>query len=261
MHLIQNKSTRALIMIMIALVFVGIGIASVYYKYYNAQNDPRVVEARKLYEQYNALAQANNFIALFELLDSIEHIYCQYPHYQNSYEVGVLYNNRSAAYLLMALYNDSMQLFTVNSSLLMLSRDSLFVLSEITGNRSKAIYEKWLQKYGSKQEKEIKLLLKDDFTVGLENFEKSDINKFMKRRVEEILNAQLETKRRLSVSYTNLGIIHRHRDEYKAAIESYKKAMELWDRNLTAENNLNVLLGRPTKKRNFIQKMFPPEKK
>ena len=35
---------------------------------------------------------------------------------------------------------------------------------------------------------------------------------------------------------------------------------ELWDRNLTAKNNLNVLLGQPMEKRNVIQRMFPPDR-
>lgn len=261
MGFLQHKSTRALIVIMIALVFIGIGAASVYYKNYNAQNDPRVVEARKLYENYNALAQSNNFTALFALLDTIEDIYAQYPHYENSYEVGVLYNNRAAAYLLMGLYKDSIGLFTIDSSLQTLPKDSLLSLSEKAVNKSKSIYENWLQTYHSSDRKELKQLIKKDFKAGLEDYQKQELNKFMNRRVEEIESAQLENKRRLSVSYTNLGIIHRHRNEYKAAIACYKKAIDLWDRNLTAENNLNILLGRPTKKRNFIQKMFPPDKK
>lgn len=260
MGILQHKSTRALILVMVALVFIGLGIASLYYKNYNAQNDPRIIEARKLYENYNALAQANNFVDLFKLLDTIESIYKQYPHYTNSYEVGVLYNNRSAAYLLIALYNDSMHLFKVDTNFMKLSKDSLLSLSENTCLKSKIIYENWIQKFDNKDEKQIKKLVKIDFFKGLEKYEKSDQTKFLNRRIEEILNAQKETKRRLSVSYTNLGIIHRHRDEYKSAIECYKKAIDLWDRNLTAENNLNILLGRPTKKRNFIQKMFPPEK-
>jgi tetratricopeptide (TPR) repeat protein len=261
MGILQDKKTRVLIVIMVALVFVGLAVANEYYKNFNAQNDPRVVEARRLYENYNTLAQVNNFTALFDLLDSIETIYSNYPHYRNSYEVGVLYNNRSAAYLLMALFNDSIHMFTVDSNLLQISKDSLFSLSSVTGNKSKVIYENWLSVFDNKEEKELKKILKNDFLVGLDGYEKSDIKKFLNRRTEEIINAQIETKRRLSVSYTNLGIIHRHRDEYKDAIECYKRAIDLWDRNLTAENNLNILLGRPTKKRNFIQKMFPPDKK
>jgi hypothetical protein len=47
---------------------------------------------------------------------------------------------------------------------------------------------------------------------------------------------------------------------YDSAAFYYNNAIELWDRNLTAENNLNILLNRPQKKRNLIQTLFPPEK-
>ena len=70
----------------------------------------------------------------------------------------------------------------------------------------------------------------------------------------------METDRRVSVCYTNLGIILRSRDDNEGAAEMYIKALELWEMNLEAENNLNRLLGRPLKKRNIIQKLFPPEK-
>ena len=83
---------------------------------------------------------------------------------------------------------------------------------------------------------------------------------FIKKRITEITEAQTETKRRLSVSYTNLGLVYRQQLKYEDAVLSYQKAIENWDRNLTAENNLNKLLGRPEKKRNLIQKLFPPER-
>ena len=69
-----------------------------------------------------------------------------------------------------------------------------------------------------------------------------------------------ETDRRLSVCYTNLGVIERTRGNYQEAIMNYEKALNLWDRNLEAENNLNRLLGRPIKKRNLLQKLFPPDR-
>ena len=69
-----------------------------------------------------------------------------------------------------------------------------------------------------------------------------------------------ETPRRLSVSYTNLGIMYRFREDYENAALSYKKAMDLWEDNLSAENNLNILLGRPLKKRSLLRKIFPEPK-
>ena len=93
MGLIKNKSTRALILIMCALVFFGVLISHFYYKNSNESVDPRVVDARKLYEKYNSYTQANDFNAIFTLMDSIEMIYSGIEHYNNSYETGVLYNN------------------------------------------------------------------------------------------------------------------------------------------------------------------------
>ena len=105
-----------------------------------------------------------------------------------------------------------------------------------------------------------KLRLNEIFLLGLENYtEKEKIN-FISKRVSEIVDAQNETPRRLSVAYTNLGIIKRHQEKYKDAIDCYTKAIELWDMNLAAENNLNTLLGRPLKKQNMLRKIFPPKK-
>ncbi|MCK4748009.1 MAG: tetratricopeptide repeat protein, partial [Bacteroidales bacterium] len=66
--------------------------------------------------------------------------------------------------------------------------------------------------------------------------------------------------RRLSVCHTNLGVIYRHQGAYVEAAEEYQKALALWDRNLEAENNLNKLLNKPLKKRNMMQKLFPPNR-
>ncbi|MEA1885848.1 MAG: hypothetical protein U9N72_01385 [Bacteroidota bacterium] len=86
------------------------------------------------------------------------------------------------------------------------------------------------------------------------------INKYIEKRADEIMKAVEETDRRLSVCYTNMDVIRRQRGEYEAAVRCYEKALDLWVRNLSAENNLNTLHGKPLKKRNIIQNLFPPEK-
>ena len=127
-------------------------------------------------------------------------------------------------------------------------------------NNSITIYENWLMSYDGKSEHEIEKDLEKGFLVGLQDYDDEDQKKFLHRRTKEIIEAQVETKRRLSVSYTNLGLVYRHQLRYEEAALSYQKAIENWDRNLTAENNLNKLMGRPEKKRNLIQKLFPPER-
>ena len=255
---ISNNPKRALILIMGALALIGFGIANSYYSNQNSSVDPRILEARELYSKYDSYAEVNNFKAVFSLLDSIETVYKAVEHYNNSFEVGVLYNNRAAAFLSMSIYFESNSLSIDGKTTL--SKDTLLVLSEITVLQSIKIYESWLDLFSNKNESEIENKLKENFLIGLESYTEKEQIKFISKRVSEIVDAQNETPRRLSVTYTNLGIVKRHQEKYKDAIDCYTKAIELWDMNLAAENNLNKLLGRPLKKQNMLRKIFPPEK-
>jgi tetratricopeptide (TPR) repeat protein len=251
----QNKNKRAFILAMTALSFIVILFAYFYYSNKNSSNDPRIVEARELYQKYNAYASENDITQIFSLLDSVEHIYSTIPHYTKSFEVGVLYNNRAAAYLTMALYDHKPGIFKEYT------KDSLLTLAKVNVITSINIYENWLNKYQNKSADDINSFIATSFYKGLSEYSKKEKQRFLKNRIKEIETAQYETKRRLSVAYTNLGIINRHLENYENAIVYYQKAIELWDQNLTAENNLNILLGKPLKKRNLIQKLFPPKRK
>ena len=158
----------------------------------------------------------------------------------------------------MALYFESGSISLDGKAAL--SKDSLLALSEDAATRSILIYERWIDDYSADEEAELRRIVERDFLTGLDEFPAKEKQRFLSKRVKDIKEAQLETPRRLSVAYTNLGIIKRHQEKYTEAIEYYKNAIGLWDRNLTAENNLNKLLGRPVKKQNILQKIFPPEK-
>jgi tetratricopeptide (TPR) repeat protein len=255
------KPIRALILTMTALVVISLIYASLHYRKENRSVDPRVAVARKLYEGYNNLAAQNDFAKVIGLLDSIEGIYHQYPHYYNSFETGVLENNRAAVYLTIVLSYDS-----ISSPFHHLGPDSLMGLGEAAVRNSIYIYERWMAGYSDKNDKEISDYIKESFIEGLidndpdTNIPSGEIERYLDNRVEEIRVAIKETPRRLSVSYTNLGIVYRYREDYHSAAACYQKALELWEDNLSAENNLNILLGRPIRERNFIQKMFPKPK-
>lgn len=251
MNVFQNKPTRALIFIMCALVVCGIIISKLYYKNINESADPRIVDARKLYENYNIFAQKNQIDSIFYLMDTIEGIYSAIDHYKNSFEVGVLYNNRAASFLTI-VQNDS----TAGQETV----DSLVNCAEKAASKSIEIYDSWLEVYNDLSYEDIESKITVDFFKGLDQYDSEQKDNFLNNRIKEIQESQTETLRRLSVSYTNLGVIHRQNLQYEAAAKCYEKAIGLWDRNLTAENNLNILLGRPIKKRNFIQKLFPPER-
>ncbi len=251
-------SKRALIVFMSALVLIGFAIASIYYESQNNKVDPRVIEARELYEKYDQYAAQNNYPAVFNLLDSVEDVYQNIPHYQNSYEIAVIENNRAAAYLTMAINNqdDPVSLDGVR----ILTKDSLLNISDYHLQKAIHIYTAWIEQFHSLDRDSIESIIKINFFIGLSNEYLDKKEKYLENRVEEIQTAQLENKRRLSVALTNYGIILRHREKYEEAIEMYLRALELWDRNLAAKNNLNALLGRPMEKRSIIQKLFPPEK-
>lgn len=245
--------------IMGALVLLGVGIASIYYNYQNKSIDPRVVKARELYGNYDEFAQTNQFKKVLQLLDSVKQVYAPIAHYNNSYEMGVVYNNQAAVYLTMALHFESNSLSL--DGITPLSKDSLLHLSQQAVKKAIRIYEEWLGEFEKIPEDELKMHLQNNFIVGFQGYSAKEKKRFLKKRTKEITDAQLETPRRLSVAYTNLGIVKRHQENYTEAIEYYEKALKLWDRNLAAENNLNMLLGKPLKKRNFIEKLFPPDKK
>lgn len=258
MRTFQNSSTRALVLIMIALVVIGILIARSYYGNINKSIDPRVAEARTLYAKYNSYAQEGNYYRVFALLDSIENIYRDIKHYEGSFELGVMYNNRAAALLTISMFADSIPVRKNPYS--DLSSDSIICLAEINILNAISVYDNWLTEFSWKSHEQIAEIVKPQFMEGLENVDLDLRIKYLEARVGEIEKAMIENDRRLSVCYTNLGIVFRQREQYKEAVEQYEKALELWDRNLNAENNINLLLGRPLKKRNFIQKLFPPER-
>jgi len=250
-----GKIPRALIYVMMALVVITVLLAYSHYRGKNLSVDPRIVPARKLYEGYNALAGSNDYAGVIRLLDTIAQIYSQYPHYRGSFETGVLENNRAAVYLTLGLSYDSL-----SSPYHHLGQDSLIALGESAARKSIDIYKRWLSVYEGSGTEEIQEQVLATFGIGLKTDDPGEMEAYLENRVREIENAMEETPRRLSVSYTNLGLAYRYREDYQEAASCYQHAMDLWEDNLTAENNLNILLGEPMKKRNFIQKMFPKPK-
>ncbi len=259
--LMQKRSkSRSLILIMSAIVVMVILFSGLYYRSQNRSIDPRIVKARELYSRYNELAEQNDAEAILDLLDQVSAIYTEYDHYKNSFEIGVLENNRAAVYLTHLIAREQDPAYIDPDSLQQVELDSLLRLAEQSVRRGILIYENWSDQFITAGSPEIEASIRKDFLSGLEGTEHEEQEKYLENRVEELRDAQKEIDRRLSVAYTNLGVINRYKENYDSAVLNYRKAMGLWENNLSAENNLNHLLGKPLKKRSFLQKLFPRER-
>lgn len=231
------------ILVILSLLFVYF-----YYSGINNSEDPRIPTAKEYYRNYKTSVDNNDRDMALAYLDSVQHVFLSFPDYENSYETGIILNDRASILLNTAIYDSVKQ--EIKNDLLEMARNELLACI--------SIYNKWLKEYGSLSFEE----LYDRFSVIYRGIDDNPgrVERIINKRVKDIILAQLETKRRMSVSYTNLGVIQRHRQNIEEAVNSYKKAIELWDDNYMAENNLLVLMGKDPRKRSFFQKLFPPEK-
>jgi len=247
---LKNKGTRVVLGIMLILAAAGVTIAWIYYGNINKSVDPRVKQARLMYARYNTYAAGSDFEMILSLLDSIEEVYASVPHYRNSYEMGVIHNNRASILLTLALSDTARQEI----------RQSYFALAERHLMQGIDYYNGWMALYGNLSEEEIHAIIEKDFSSDSMLIRHDNLSAIIQNRVGELQTARIETLRRLSVSYTNLGIIRRHENQLEEAYEYYAKALELWEENHAAKNNMNILFGEPPEKQSFFRKLFPPDR-
>ncbi len=244
-----KKGTIRVTIAMVIIAIVGLTYAWNYYDQINNSEDPRVLEAKRLYKSYDQMVVDSRYDDGLLLLDSMVDIYNQYQDYRSSYEMGVVLNNKSAIYLTLALQmHDGPE------------KDSLINKAEYYVDTCITIYENWLSVYGDMSEVEIRKHVTLTFQNTDYPFERSLLPSYIDKRVKDFMLAQRECIRRLSVSYTNQGMVYRNQNQLERALTNYKKAIELWDKNLTAENNINLILGRPLKERTILERLFPDKK-
>jgi tetratricopeptide (TPR) repeat protein len=236
---------------MVILALFGIAIAWVYYGNINKAVDPRVKPAQVMYGRYNVYASENDFEKVLALLDSIQEVYSAVPHYAKSYELGVMQNNRASVFLTKALSDTTLEVI----------RQNYFALAEQHLLKSIEFYNGWMNDFGNLNEEEIHSYVDKEFRSDPVLLSHKNIDAMIRKRVKDILIAQIETPRRFSVSYSNLGIIKRHENKVEEAVDYYTKALEMWDENHAARNNLNILFGKPVEKQGILRKLFPPERK
>lgn len=251
MTFISKKTT---IILTAALFVAGIIILSgyIHYRDINRSEDPRVIEARKKMTEYNNLIKKNEIDLALIILDTVEDVYKKTLGYEDSYELGVVENNRGSVFLIKA-----------EMALLKEKEPKAEYLEQAKKHiqNSIDIYTNWLEEIRPLNQNDIQKKISPFFKKTDPAFKGFDLDKIIKKRVEDIELSKVETERRLSVSYTNLGIIYRYENKDKEAAKQYEKAMDLWPRNNVAKNNLNQLLGRPLENPSIIQQMFFEERR
>ncbi len=246
-----SKKLRALLLIVILISGAIVASGYFYYRELNRAEDPRIVDARRAMAEYNELMSENETGFALLLLDRVEDIYINTPGYANSYELGVVENNRGSIYLINA------ETDIINEEK---ARTSNLVLAERYITNSIDIYTGWLERINSMEREEVYSMVLPFFREGDPAFANLDLERIIEKRVDDIMASKVETKRRLSVSHTNLGIVRRYEENLEEAMEQYEKAVELWSDNHVAKDNINQLLGLPLEKRNMIKQMFFKDK-
>jgi len=249
MFKISNQTKKVLIGVFI-IVCISFLVAYIYYNGKNKAEDPRIIQTKYLFKSYDEQMKENNFALALSMLDTIESIFLKVPGYTTSFEPGIVYNNRGSAYISMALYGsiDSIE----SHKLLNLAKSKI--------DSSIVIYSSWLAINKDLSKEELRKNAMPFFPENDLAFQGKNYDRILNKRVEDLVLAQNETTRRLSVSYTNKGIILRHLYRQNEAVDCYIKAIELWKDNFTARNNFNVLMGKPPEDRSIIEQLFPPDK-
>jgi len=245
-----TRGTKVIITITFSVALAASLFAVIYYSSINRSEDPRIVKAREYLLDFEKISGNSSPGEAFPALDSAFRIFSSLPDYKSSFETGVIYNNKCSSLLMRALYDTAIS---------GIEKCTLLDLSLKYCDSSILTYKRWIEEWGTLTPEVIaeKLtpLMRNDDPALTHNFER-----IFERRVKNLVMAQIETPRRLSVSLTNKGTIYRHMSKPDSSLMFYREALLLWKENRTAKSNLNVLTGGDPLKPSFIESLFPPDK-
>ena len=247
----MSKKIKTLLLSVIIISGIIIVSGYFYYREINRAEDPRIVDARNKMTEYNKLMGENEIDLALLVLDQVEDIYLNTPGYAESYEPGVIQNNRGSVFLIKT-ETEILNKKETDPENIILAKKHI--------QKSIDIYTNWLDKITPLSRDQILNMIQPFFPENDPAFTGLNINKIIEKRVDDIIVSKLESKRRLSVSYTNLAIILRYEGNLEEAKEYYEKALKLWPENHVAKNNLNRLMGLPQEKRNIIKELFYKER-
>jgi len=246
-----SQGTKVILTITSVVSIIAVIFAFFYYRDINRAEDPRIKNARKFLLQYEKVAGSTDSYQAFPFLDSAFAIFNLLPDYRSSFEPGLIYNNKCSALLLMAIYDSTI---TENE------KNNLLSLSMKYCDSSIALYKKWISDWDDLSPEAINNRLSPFMKEDNPAFKGLNYEKILARRIKNIVTAQIETPRRLSVSYSNKGTIYRHMLNPDSSLAYYQKALVLWEDNRTVKSNLNVLIGGEPVKPTLIESLFPPDR-
>lgn len=251
--------SRGTVRLLTTLAVVSIIFVSAMAWYYHQQNravDPRMVEVRQALSDYQTLLPEQEWDQAMAVLDKAEATVEALPAYADSFERGVIENDRAALYLLMLEH----KLLAMGDEPEVDAKGRLLLeRAEAHGANALDIYGAWLDRMGGESPGGIRAMLEQHFQAADPAFDGYDAATLLDKRVEEVIEARDEVPRRMSVTLTNLGVAARYAGNAPLAKERYERALELWPKNHAAEDNLDRLLGRKPKRR-IIEKLFPPKR-
>jgi len=229
-----SKSGKIIISIAVLITISAAFISIFYLRVTKKSEDPRITDTHKLYTKYEKMIKNEDFNNAFKVLDSIEAIYSKYDDYKNSYEVGLLKNSKAVIFITLAVsaHNDSLKRNFLDSA-------KFYASNSIT------IFEHWLKEYAQLSRNEIIIKIDEHHMTEDSHYQNKNLVDIINKRADNILKAQKETPRHLSIAYTNLGSVYQYFGENKLAIINNRKALDLWGGNKTAKNNINILIDRP----------------
>lgn len=248
---IISKGTKVIFAITFTVSALAVAFAFFYYRSVNKSEDPRINMARDLLARYDRISGDSRSIEAFPLLDSAFRIFNSIPDYRSSFETGVIYNNKCSGLLMMALYDTAISKY---------EKSVLLDLSLKYCDSSISVYRNWISEWESLSPEDINKRVSVHMNENDPAFSGYNFKKILSGRIKSIVTAQVETPRRLSVSFSNKGIIYRHLMIPDSALVYYQQALSLWKDNRSAISNLSVLMNGDPIKPTLIQSLFPPDK-
>lgn len=252
-----TSGTTKVVLTLAALSVVFIAAMLFHYHRQNEAVDKRTRPARMAMKAFDEAMKDGNYPLALGKLDEAHAVFSELPVYRDSYEMGVMENNRAALamveFQLKINNRDAFNPDEADRALLAAAREHSL--------KAEAIYRDWMKRTQGMSESDVRQWLAPAFEPDFYGASPDEARRALDRRVKEVMEAKAEMPRRLSVTLTNLGILARWSGEPEASAKHYADALALWPENQAAKENLAKLQGRQPEKPGILESLFPPDRK